>query len=209
MHHGEPELLAPEDAPGRGLRADWRDLRTPGGLSSLRGQPLGRAIGSQARTAIDATAGLGFDSFALAAMGLQVHAIERDAWVRQLLERALARAAADPSLASIAGRIVIVAADAREHLASHAPVDVVLLDPMFPAKRKPDAKPPKAMQALAAVVGPDSDADALLVPALHIALQRVVVKRPRQAPPLGDLKPSWTIEGKLLRFDVYRGLRKG
>ena len=205
-HDGEPELLAPGDAPGRGLRADWSELRTPGGLSSLRGQPLGRAIGSAARTAIDATAGLGFDAFALAAMGLQVEALERDAWVRELLVAAHARAAADAALAPIAARITIIAADALAHLAAHAPIDVVLLDPMFPAKRKPDAKPPKAMQALAAVVGPDEDADALLVPALHIATQRVVVKRPRQAPPLGNLQPAWKIEGKLLRFDVYRGM---
>ena len=205
-HDGEPELLAPGDVPGRGLRADWSELRTPGGLSSLRGQPLGRAIGSAARTAIDATAGLGFDAFALAAMGLQVEALERDAWVRELLAAAHARAAADVALAPIAARITIIAADALAHLAAHAPIDVVLLDPMFPAKRKPDAKPPKAMQALAAVVGPDEDADALLVPALHIATQRVVVKRPRQAPPLGNLQPAWKIEGKLLRFDVYRGM---
>lgn len=205
-HEGEPELLAPGDAAGRGLRADWRELRTPGGLASLRGQPLGRAIGSAARTAIDATAGLGFDAFALAAMGLQVEAVEREPWVRALLERAHARAAADATLAPIAARLRIVAADAVAHFASHAPVDVVLLDPMFPAKRKPDAKPPKAMQALAAVVGADDDADALLVPALRIASQRVVVKRPRHASPLGDLKPAWTIEGKLLRFDVYRGM---
>ena len=204
-HEGEPELLGPSDAPGRGLRADWRELRVPGGVQALRGQPLGRAVGSQARTAIDATAGLGFDAFALAAMGLQVEAIERESWVRELLTRAHARALADPALAAVAGRIAIVAADAIAHLAAHAPVDVVLLDPMFPAKRKPDAKPPKAMQALAAVVGADDDAEALLLPALRVASQRVVVKRPRQAPPLGNLKPAWTIEGKLLRFDVYRG----
>jgi 16S rRNA (guanine1516-N2)-methyltransferase len=205
-HEDEPELLAPEDAPGRGLRVDWRELRVPGGLQALRGQPLGRAVGSDARTAIDATAGLGFDAFALAAIGLQVEAVEREAWVRALLERAHARAAADAALAPIAARITLVAADAREHLAAHEPVDVVLLDPMFPAKRKPDAKPPKAMQALAAVVGHDQDADALLEPALRVARQRVVVKRPRHAPPLANLKPAWAIEGKLLRFDVYRGL---
>ena len=208
-HDGEPELLAPEDAPGRGLRADWRELRVPGGLQALRGQPLGRAVGSGARTAVDATAGLGFDAFALAAIGLQVEAVEREPWVRALLERAHVRAAADAALAPIAARITLIASDAREHLAVHAPVDVVLLDPMFPAKRKPDAKPPKAMQALAAVVGSDDDADTLLEPALRVALQRVVVKRPRQAPPLANLEPAWTIEGKLLRFDVYRGLCKG
>lgn len=208
-HQGEPELLGPGDAPGRGLRADWSDLRVPGGVQALRGQPLGRAVGSQARTAIDATAGLGFDAFAMAAMGLQVEAVEREPWVRELLGRAHARALADTALAAIAGRITVVAADARAHLESHAPVDVVLLDPMFPAKRKPDAKPPKAMQALAAVVGADEDADALLLPALRVAVQRVVVKRPRHAPPLGNLRPAWTIEGKLLRFDVYRGANTG
>jgi 16S rRNA (guanine1516-N2)-methyltransferase len=208
-HKDEPELLAPEDAPGRGLRADWRELRVPGGLQALRGQPLGRAVGSGARTAIDATAGLGFDTFAMAAIGLQVEAVEREPWVRALLERAHVRAAADAALAPIAARVRIVAADAREFLASHQPVDVVLLDPMFPAKRKSDAKPPKAMQALAAVVGSDQDSDALLLPALGVARQRVVVKRPRQAPPLANLKPAWTIEGKLLRFDVYRGQAKG
>ena len=205
-HEGEPELLAPGDAAGRGLRADWRELRVPGGLGALRGQPLGRAVGSAARTAIDATAGLGFDAFALAAIGLRVEALERDPWVRELLVRAHARAAGDPALAAIAERITVVAADAHERLAAHAPVDVVLLDPMFPAKRKPDAKPPKAMQALAAVVGADEDADALLPVALRVAVQRVVVKRPRQAPPLANLQPAWRIEGKLLRFDVYRGM---
>ena len=83
-------------------------------------------------------------------------------------------------------------------------MDVVLLDPMFPAKKKADAKPPKAMQALSAVVGDDADADALLLAALAVARQRVVVKRARHAPPLGSLQRAWTIEGKVLRFDVYR-----
>ena len=199
------ELRAPGDAPGRGLRADWSQLRLPDGASALRGQPLGRAIGSAARTAIDATAGLGFDTFAMAAMGLQVHAIERDEWVLALLRQAHAWALADTRLRPIAERITIERGDAHALLASAQPVDVVLLDPMFPAKRKADAKPPKAMQALSAVVGDDADADALVLRALGVARQRVVVKRARHAPPLGDLQRAWTIEGKVLRFDVHRG----
>ncbi len=206
-HAGEPELLAPDDAPGRGLRADWRELRTPGGLTALRGQPLGRAVGSQSRSAIDATAGLGFDAFVMAAMGLQVTALERSPWVFALLDHAHRRALADPALAAIASRISLRAHDALQTLASMEPADVVLLDPMFPAKRKPEAKPPKAMQALSAVVGSDDDADALLLPAFAVARERVVVKRPRHAPPLGNLRPAWTIQGKLLRFDVYRAVR--
>jgi 16S rRNA (guanine1516-N2)-methyltransferase len=204
-HEGTVELRAPGDAPGRGLRADWRELRLPGGPSALRGQPLGRAIGSAARTAIDATAGLGFDAFAIAAMGLHVHAIERNDWVLQLLRQAHDWALKDPRLHEIAARINIQAGEAAAVLAAATTVDVVLLDPMFPVKRKPDAKPPKAMQALAAVVGGDEDAEALLAAALRVARQRVVVKRPVHAPPLGGLKPDWAIHGKVLRLDVLRG----
>jgi 16S rRNA (guanine1516-N2)-methyltransferase len=199
------ELLAPGDAPGRGLRADWRELRLPGGPSALRGQPLGRAVGSAARTAIDATAGLGFDAFALAAMGLRVIAVERNPSVLALLKQAHSWALQEPKLAEIAARISVHAGDASQVLAASEPVDVVLLDPMFPAKRKPDAKPPKAMQALAAVVGSDQDADSLLSLALKVARQRVVVKRPVHALPLGGLKPDWAIHGKVLRLDVHRG----
>jgi len=65
---------------------------------------------------------------------------------------------------------------------------------------------PPSLSAL--TVNAMTAADALLVPALGVATQRVIVKRPRQAPPLAGLKPAWTIEGKLLRFDVYRGQAK-
>ncbi|NBX26544.1 MAG: hypothetical protein EBQ99_10965 [Planctomycetes bacterium] len=204
-HDGAVELRGPGDAPGRGLRADWRELRLPGGPSALRGQPLGRAVGSAARTAIDATAGLGFDAFAMAAMGLQVLAVERNEWVLRLLQQAHGWAMGDPRLGQIAARITMKAAEATAVLAATEPVDVVLLDPMFPARRKPDAKPPKAMQALAAVVGADEDAGALLAAALRVARQRVVVKRPVHAEPLGGLKPDWSIHGKVLRLDVLRG----
>jgi 16S rRNA (guanine1516-N2)-methyltransferase len=206
QHEGAQELRAPGDAPGRGLRADWSQLRLPDGASALRGQPLGRAVGSAAHTAVDATAGLGFDSFAMAAMGVQVRAIERNDWVLALLRQAHAWALADAKLKPIAERITIEQGDAHALLAAAQPVDVVLLDPMFPAKKKADAKPPKAMQALSAVVGDDGDADALLMLALAVARQRVVVKRARHAPPLGSLQRAWTIEGKVLRFDVYRAL---
>ncbi|MGA1266601.1 MAG: class I SAM-dependent methyltransferase [Phycisphaerales bacterium] len=204
-HDGVVELRAPGDAPGRGLRADWSQWRVPGGFQSLRGQPLGRAVGSAARSVIDATAGLGVDAFAMAACGAQVLAVERDAWIVALLRQAHAWAVADPNLAEVAARIRIHPGDAAEVLAAHEPVDVVLLDPMFPAKRKPSAKPPKAMQALAALVGDGRDGCELLPLALRAARQRVVVKRPVHAPPLGGLTPDWSMHGKVLRFDVYRG----
>jgi 16S rRNA (guanine1516-N2)-methyltransferase len=208
-HEGVVELRAPGDAPGRGLRADWRELRLPEGPSALRGQPLGRAVGSAARTAIDATAGLGFDAFAMAAMGLQVQAVERNDSVLALLRQAHAWALREPGLAEIAARVTVHAGDAAAVLAGGEPVDVVLLDPMFPARRKPDAKPPKAMQALAVIAGADEDSESLLPLALRVARQRVVVKRPVHALPLAGLKPDWAIHGKVLRLDVHRGQAAG
>ena len=80
---------------------------------------------------------------------------------------------------------------------------MILLDPMFGGERGA-AKPSKEIQALAATVGADLDADALLDMAIASATQRVIVKRSRLAPPLASRVPDWTIKGKLLRFDVYR-----
>ena len=120
QHEGAVELRAPGDAPGRGLRADWSQLRLPDGASALRGQPLGRAVGSAAHTAIDATAGLGFDTFAMAAMGLQVRAIERNDWVLALLQQAHAWALADAKLKPIFdGKAAVSMFEMNKHLAKH------------------------------------------------------------------------------------------
>ncbi|MEN8231621.1 MAG: class I SAM-dependent methyltransferase, partial [Thermodesulfobacteriota bacterium] len=51
--------------------------------------------------------------------------------------------------------------------------------------------------------GDDQDAGELLDIALHCARNRVVVKRPRLAPTLGNDVPSHSITGKTSRFDVY------
>ena len=49
----------------------------------------------------------------------------------------------------------------------------------------------------------DLDADALLAPALAVALRRVVVKRPKGAPPLAGRTPSHVIASPNTRYDVY------
>ena len=55
--------------------------------------------------AIDATAGLGQDSFLLAAAGFTVHMYEQDPIIAALLEDALDRAKQDPALAPIVSRM--------------------------------------------------------------------------------------------------------
>jgi 16S rRNA (guanine1516-N2)-methyltransferase len=56
------------------------------------------------------------------------------------------------------------------------------------------------------VVGDDADALALLEVSRRTALERVVVKRPDDAPPLAP-DPSMRIAGKLVRYDVYLARR--
>ena len=87
-------------------------------------------------------------------------------------------------------------------LAEQEAPDVIYLDPMFPERGK-SAKVKKSMAFFHQLVGSDDDAAALLPLALATAGYRVVVKRPRHAPPLADIKPGLCFEGKSTRFDVY------
>ncbi len=73
---------------------------------------------------------------------------------------------------------------------------------MFP-ERKKSAKVKKQMQAFHAIVGTDADADGLLALALNVATYRVVVKRPAGANYLAEKKPSYSLEGKSTRYDIY------
>lgn len=200
------ELRRPEDREGKGIRCDLSTTRLRGGSAEARGMPVVRAMGS-ARRVVDATAGLLGDAFLLAAAGLEVTAIERSRTVHLLAQDGLRRANADPVLSAlIGGRITLVHADARRWLieraaASEAP-DAVLIDPMFPPKRRASALPRKEMIALRALVGPDDDAAELLAAARFAALDRVVLKRGDDAPSLAT--PEWSIEGTTVRFDLWK-----
>lgn len=173
-----------------------------------RGQPLARAVGLKAGVApsvIDATAGLGRDAFVLASLGCRVQLIERSPLVAALLENGLARAGADAEVGPIAARMSLLTGDARrllEELPARQRPDAVYLDPMYPERGK-TALVKKEMRAFRTLVGADEDADQLLAAALGCARKRVVVKRPRKAPPLAGPKPSMAIESENTRFDVY------
>lgn len=197
-HDGHLEARAPGDPPGRGVWARW-----PAPSSRRGGSALLRAIGD-AESVIDATAGLGIDAWALALAGRRVTMIERSPVVAALLADAIERAGAVDRRA--ASRLRLVEGDARALLSALPERDrppVIYLDPMFPPKRRSSALSSKEMQFLAAVVGEDADAAELLDVARRAAAERVVVKRPPHAPPLGTGR-SHAVETKLVRFDVYR-----
>lgn len=181
--------------------------RRRGGQNEL----LGRAVGVGRRehlAVLDATAGLGRDSYVLADLGCRVVLCERHPVVAALLESGLRQAAAsdDAWLAATAQRMTLLAADARTLPGAElGGIQVIYLDPMFPQRGKSAAvkKEMAAFQRLLGEAGDERDSEALLRWALAQAVARVVVKRPLKAAPLGGLKPSHAIRGKAVRFDVH------
>lgn len=155
----------------------------------------------RAPRAADATAGLGEDALLLAAAGFEVTLFERNPTVAALLRDALERAAAVPGLARAVGRMRLVEADSVGALPRLDPrPDVVLLDPMFPVRRK-SAAVKKKLQLLQRLEEPCGDEAALLGAALAARPRKVVVKRPAKGPCLAGREPDYSLAGKAVRFD--------
>ena len=160
------------------------------------------SAGGGALRAVDATAGLGDDSLLLAAAGFDVVLFERNPIIAALLADALSRAARDPELAPIAARMRLVQGESTEalpHLGFNP--DIVLLDPMFPGKRK-GAAAKKKLQLLQKLERPCDDEAALLEAALAAGPRKVVVKRPAKGPQLAGRAPSYSLAGKAIRYDI-------
>lgn len=171
------------------------------------GQMIAKAVGVQPGVrpqVLDATAGLGRDAFVLASLGCSMTLIERQPLIAALLEDGLARARQSVEVAPIAAQMRLLQGNAIELLSAwtdEAP-QVIYLDPMFPHRDK-TALVKKEMRLFRPLVGDDLDAPALLAAALSLASHRVVVKRPRKAPCIEGAKPSYVLEGKSSRYDIY------
>ena len=176
--------------------------------------------------AVDATAGLGEDSILLAAAGYFVRMYEHNPVIAALLRDALRRAAEIPELKEYASRMELVEGDSTEALLKMArqaldaeasaaaqetefPAvpDLILLDPMFPARQK-SALIGKKLQLLQKLEMPCASEEALLAAALGTGARRVVVKRPLKGPYLAGKKPDYDITGKAIRYDCYVIARK-
>lgn len=150
---------------------------------------------------VDATAGLGEDSLLLAAAGFSVMMFERDKTIAALLEDGLARAAHDERLSSLVARMTLRKEDSIAALASgsmHA--DVILLDPMFPARTK-SASVKKKFQLIHGLEAPCADEQELLDVACAAHPRKIVIKRPSKGPWLAQRKPSYSLAGKAVRYD--------
>ena len=151
--------------------------------------------------AVDATAGLGEDSFILAAGGFEVELFEHNPVTAALLSDALIRARKDPALKEIAKRMHLTVGDSKELLSklSYEP-DLIYLDPMFPEK-KGSAESKKKLQMLHKIESPCSDENELLKAAMDAGPKKIVIKRPPDGPFLGGVKPTYQIIRKAVRFD--------
>ncbi len=166
-----------------------------------------RVRGADAPTAVDATAGLGEDALLLAAAGFDVTLCERDPVIAALLRDALDRAVADERLAEMTTRMRLMEGDAIDALAAlSVPPDVVFLDPMFPERRR-RAATNKKLALFQQLESPCEDEAALMQAALAAHPRKVVVKRPLKGPHLAGMKPSSSLAGKVVRYDVYVPVR--
>ena len=195
-----------------GATTTYRRLKGGG-----KGQTIAKAVGIRAGVTpriLDATAGLGGDSFVFASLGSEVSMIERVPVVRHLLADGLEQATRyaaveDAELMNVLQRMQLIEADSLEYLKQlpeEASPDVIYLDPMFPERTK-QSLVKKEMRVVHSLVGSDPDADQLLSLAIDKARYRVVVKRPRLAPYLSGVEPKHVLSGKSNRYDLYTKLK--
>ncbi len=195
------------------LQGKSRHRRLHGGG---KGQDLSKAIGLKKipnANVLDLTAGLGGDAFVLASLGCELILLERNAIVYNLLNNGIERVikSEDEDVKNIIARMTLYNKSAIEYLTqlissdNTVMPDVIYIDPMFPTRKK-SAKVKKEMSFFHDIVGNDNDSHHLLDLALKCASKRIVVKRPRLAKTLSELKPQFSITGKSTRYDVYHPL---
>lgn len=208
----EPEGLTLE-GDGLSLRGDFAKLFPRIKTNNLNGELVVRAArgrkrsgrGGDPRIILDATAGLGEDSFLLAAAGFTVELYERDPAIAALLADALRRGKKDPALSEIVSRMHFHEGDSLEVLTAKGEKNdapfIIFLDPMFPARGK-SAQVKKKFQLLHHLESPCAEEEKLLQAALRSGAEKVIVKRPAGGPYLAGVKPSYSLTGKAVRMDV-------
>ena len=171
-----------------------------------RGQNLAKAVGmkyNKNRNIIDATAGLGYDSFILASLGAKVTLIERSQIMHEILQNGIDEGILfGGEIEKIINRMELLFGDSKDILPKLTP-EVILIDTMY-KERKKTALVKNKMRLVREIVGPDTDYIELLEVALNCAKNRVVLKQPRYAEPIKDIKKcSRQIIGKTIRYDIF------
>lgn len=193
-----------EISPGE-LRVNFSSLRFRVN-NALFKQNLLKAVGARRGRRpkiLDATAGLGTDSFLLANAGCSVIAFEANPVVFALLEDGVMRyKQLGIKEEKIVSNLFLKNEDFLSTESVSNEIEVVYLDPMFPSKSKA-AQAKKGMAYLQELVGKNNTDAKLFGLATDIARNRVVVKRAKKSPFMSMAKPTLSFKGGSCRFDVY------
>ncbi len=188
------------------VRVDFTSMDWQRRIASVRREQIIRAMGrktNQMATIIDATGGLGRDSFLLAAAGFKVQVVERNPLLAALLKDGLLRAKESRITNDISNRITLTCGDACHYMEQQPQkVDIIYLDPLFPPQKK-SAKVKKELQVIRKIADRDDNSTKLFAAAFTSATGRVVVKRPQHGPWLDNRQPSYCVSGKIVRYDIY------
>lgn len=172
--------------------------------ASIKNELISKAVGAGKKglCILDLSAGLGIDAIFLSQLGYTVTALERNPVVYLALHTAW-KNLPDEKRNSV--QFVHASAESfLKHLTTN--FDICYFDPMFPDKKK-SALPKQQMILFKELVGTDDDAAQVVQAILKSKkIARLVVKRPLKAQPLLS-KPQSNISGKLIRFDIYGGLK--
>lgn len=152
--------------------------------------------------AVDAAAGMGEDSFLLAAAGYEVTLFEQDAVIAALLKDALRRAREDDRLREIVGRMHLIEGNSIMLMPRlDISTEIVYLDPMFPPRKK-SGLIQKKLQLIQKLEQPCADERELYDAAVSLRPKKIIIKRPLNGALLAGKKPSYTVKGKAIRYDV-------
>ncbi len=155
---------------------------------------------------LDATAGWARDAWLLAYRGYHLTLCEKNPYLYTLLAQGIARAQNHPAIQTVAKNLSVTYTGSQSFIrACGHQFDAIYLDPMFPQRQK-SAKVKKDMQILHDLLGSVADVEndrTLLESALDSGCEKVVVKRPKDADFLAQIKPHHSIHAPNTRFDIY------
>jgi len=192
-----------ETRAGKSLELAWDSTTILNRLKTIgKNQPLLKSINvEKTTTVIDLTFGLGVDTLCLLKMGLTVTAVERNPLLYLLGKHEIDRLKRVVDFEFL-NQLTLEFGDSKVAMKNNKPFDAVYYDPMYPSKNK-SALPKKELQVLGEICSAGDEFIQVLEAFDKSQSKRLVVKRPHYLPKHDST--SYSVESKLVRYDVYIG----
>ena len=157
------------------------------------------------KTIYDLTAGWGRDSWLLAYKGFNLIMLEKNPYLYILLKQGLDLANKNPKIFNISQRMKVIFSNSLDFLKNNELElnSAIYLDPMYPESKK-TALVKKRMQILHSLLQVETENnDELLLFSLKSKAKKIIVKRPKNAEFLANLKANSSISSPNTRYDIY------